>query len=147
MKSAPPEAVLRSRKPMRATFLACCACATAPHIAKVRTRAAISTNFRFWILEFGLSNRSERIAVRTIFVMSSFPNPKSKIANPNSSNHPIRSGQYVRWNRHAGLFCRLQIDHQLKLGRLLNRQVARLGAFQDLVHINSSAFVTRSFVR
>src|SRR4029434_5727574 len=34
---------------------------------------------------------------------------------------------------------RLEVDHQLKLRRLLHGQVRRLGPFEDLVHIDGSA--------
>jgi hypothetical protein len=35
----------------------------------------------------------------------------------------------------ADLFCRLKIDHKLKLRGLLHGQVGRLGAFQNLVYV------------
>ena len=35
----------------------------------------------------------------------------------------------------ANLFCRLQVDDELKLGRLLYRQVGRFGTFQNLVDV------------
>jgi hypothetical protein len=40
----------------------------------------------------------------------------------------------------------LQVDHKLVLGRLLHRQFARLGAFQNAVHITSGAAVLLSDV-
>jgi hypothetical protein len=46
-----------------------------------------------------------------------------------SSNHPIRSGQYIRRNGPANLFRGLQIDHQLELRRLL----VSIPFFLDLV--------------
>src|SRR5215467_2285944 len=52
---------------------------------------------------------------------------------PFSLDHFIRSGEHLRWNRQANLLCRLQIDHKLELRWLLYRQLARLGAFKDLV--------------
>jgi hypothetical protein len=36
----------------------------------------------------------------------------------------------------ADLLGRFQIDHQLELGRLLDRQVSRLGAFKNLVNVS-----------
>ena len=45
-------------------------------------------------------------------------------------DHPIRPHQHVRWNRQADLLRRFQVDHQLKLRRLLHRQIRRLGAFK-----------------
>ena len=50
----------------------------------------------------------------------------------------IRSRQHIRRNRQADLLRRFQIDHQLKLGRLLDEQVSRLGAFEDFVHVTAA---------
>jgi hypothetical protein len=60
------------------------------------------------------------------------PNTKSPLA---SLDHFIRRGQQ-RW-RHgeAQGFGGLEIDDQLETRRLLDRQIAGLGAFQDLVDI------------
>jgi hypothetical protein len=43
-----------------------------------------------------------------------------------SSDHFVRSRQYIRWNGHADLFGRLQTDHQFKPGRLLDRKIGWL---------------------
>jgi hypothetical protein len=43
--------------PIRGILAGCCAVATAPHIASVRTRATLPTNFRFWIADFRLSEQ------------------------------------------------------------------------------------------
>src|SRR5438067_10863554 len=50
-----------------------------------------------------------------------------------SFDNLVRAGEQ-RW-RHgeAERVGGLQIDHQLELGRLLNRQIGRPGAFEDLV--------------
>src|SRR4029079_9420704 len=52
-----------------------------------------------------------------------------------SSNHPIRSRQHIGWNNKANLFGGFEIDHQLKLGRLLAWKFGGLGTFQNLVDI------------
>ena len=44
-------------------------------------------------------------------------------------------------------FPRLQIDHQLEFGRLLDRQVGRLGSLQDSVHVIGEALVAVREVR
>jgi hypothetical protein len=44
-------------------------------------------------------------------------------------DQPSRPGEHLRWNRHADLLRRLEIDYQLELCRLLDRQVGRLRAF------------------
>ena len=51
-------------------------------------------------------------------------------------DQPIRSGEHFRRNRQADLLGSLEIDHQLKLGRLLDRQIGRLGSLQDSVQHN-----------
>src|SRR5262245_34102626 len=56
-----------------------------------------------------------------------------------SSYYFICSGENIRRNRHADLLSRLKIDHKFKLGRLLDGQISRLGAFQDLIDVYGSA--------
>jgi hypothetical protein len=56
-----------------------------------------------------------------------------------SSNHPIRPGQHIWWNREANLVCRLEIDYRLKLCRLLDRQIGRFSPRQYLIHKNRYA--------
>ena len=51
-----------------------------------------------------------------------------------SLDQPIRPGEHLRWNRQTDLFRCLEIDHQLKLGGLLDGKVGRLCALQDSVH-------------
>src|SRR5215813_5495116 len=48
----------------------------------------------------------------------------------------VRSHQHIRWNRQADLLGRFQVDDELKLRRLFHRQISRLCAFQNLVHID-----------
>src|SRR4030095_8071529 len=64
-----------------------------------------------------------------------------------SSNDSICSSQHVGWNRQADLLCRLQIDDELELHRLLDRQVSRLGTLKDLVHVNGRAAIQVESVR
>src|SRR5262245_31289894 len=45
----------------------------------------------------------------------------------------------LRWNLQADLLGRLEIDDELELRRLLDRNIARLGTFQNLVHIRGGA--------
>src|SRR5262244_3099439 len=83
------------------------------------------------------------------FIGSSFSNPKFVLSYLRSSlltltlaphvlpDHPVRPRQHIRRNRQADLFCRLQIDDELKLCRLLDRQVGRLRAFQYFIYISS----------
>ena len=66
---------------------------------------------------------------------------------PSSLNHLIRPREQVDWNCQSDLFRCLQVDHELKLRRLLHRQISRFGAFQDLVHLNRGAPIEVSGVR
>ena len=52
-----------------------------------------------------------------------------------SPYHLIRPEQDRLRDRDAESFRGLQIHHQLELGGLLDWQVARFGAFEDLVHV------------
>ena len=51
-----------------------------------------------------------------------------------SANHLVRLEEEGWRNRQAERFRRLEIDHQLELHGLLYGEVARLGAFENLVH-------------
>ena len=64
------------------------------------------------------------------------PELKFKIVSPNDS---VRSCQHVRRDGQADLAGIVEIDNELKFGRLLDREVGGLGAFEDLVDVNCSA--------
>jgi hypothetical protein len=55
-----------------------------------------------------------------------------------SSDYSVRSGKHVRRNGKTDLARRLEVDDQLELGRLLNREITRVGAFDDFVDVRSS---------
>jgi hypothetical protein len=65
--------------------------------------------------------------------------PKSQIVFAASANHLVGPCQHVGRNREADLLRRFEIDDELKLGRLLDRQMSGLRAFQDFVHVPSSS--------
>src|SRR5207247_20370 len=111
VRTAIPEAELESRNPMRKIFPGCCAEATAPHAVSATTIAKSPAHFRFWILDFRLSNRKleDRIQVFSCIRFS----PQSKIGNLKLLDHPIRPVQNRRRNREADLLRRFQIDEQL----------------------------------
>ena len=44
-------------------------------------------------------------------------------------------GEQRRRQGEAERFCRLQVDQELELGGLINRDVARFGPFENLVHV------------
>jgi hypothetical protein len=55
------------------------------------------------------------------------------------SDHLIRPHQHIGWNGEADLLGGFQVDHELKLHRLLHRQVVGRSAFQNLVDVGSGA--------
>ena len=58
-----------------------------------------------------------------------------------SPNYFIRSNQHVGRNRQADLLGCLQIDHELKLHRLLDREISRLGTLENFVDVSGCATV------
>jgi hypothetical protein len=48
-------------------------------------------------------------------------------------DHLVGAGQQRRWNRNADGSRRLEIDGEIEFDRRLDRQIARIGAAQDLV--------------
>ena len=58
----------------------------------------------------------------------------------------IRPREHVDWNCKTDLFCRLKVDHEFKLRRLLHRQISRFGAFQDLVNVVGGLEIGRAHV-
>src|SRR5262249_53310069 len=63
------------------------------------------------------------------------------------SNDFGRPRQYIRWSRHADLLRRFEINHQLELRRLLDRQIGRFGSLEDSVHVIRDAPISVRFVR
>src|SRR5215467_12220404 len=58
---------------------------------------------------------------------------------PPSFDHLIRLVQHGLWNRKTDLFGCFEIDHKLEFRRLFYGQISRLGALENLVHVNRSA--------
>jgi hypothetical protein len=46
-------------------------------------------------------------------------------------DNPVRAGEQHRWHDDAKRLSGVQIDHQLELGRLFDRQVGRLRTLED----------------
>ena len=62
------------------------------------------------------------------------PTPDScTAANDRSLDHFVGAGEQRRWHDDAKRLCGLQIDHQLELGRLLDRQLGRVRTLENLV--------------
>ena len=75
-----------------------------------------------------------------IFILMSFSLSRSTChstldTRPVSFDHLVRPVQHGLRNRHTDLLRGFKIEHQLKLRRLLDRQVGRLGSLQDSVHV------------
>src|SRR5438128_6749367 len=120
-------------------------------MTKVTARTTIPPHFRFWILDFRLSEENAGSRIKNVLVMFFSSCAQSKIQNRKykivSSDHFIRPLEHADWNCQTNLFGRLEVNDELKLRRLLNRQISRFGTFQDLVHVNSRAPIEISGVR
>src|SRR5215831_10062332 len=65
---------------------------------------------------------------------------RSTLATPPFSfDDPIRPHQHIRRDRQADLLGRFEIDNELELHWLFDREIGRLGAFEDFVDVNSGA--------
>ena len=60
-------------------------------------------------------------------------------------DHLVGAGEQGWWNGEAERLRSLEIDDQLEFGWLLDRQVARLGAFQNFIHIRRGKAVTVNY--
>src|SRR5512147_2328157 len=56
-----------------------------------------------------------------------------------SLDHSVRSRQNIRWDRQTNLIRRLEINDQLKLHRLLDREIGRLGALENFIDVAGGA--------
>jgi hypothetical protein len=78
---------------------------------------------------------AQRVRKETVFIVSLLLLPPAY----RLLNHLIRSLQHADRNRQIYLFRRFEVDDKLKLRRLLDRQLAGLGTFENLVDVNSRA--------
>src|SRR6266702_6596907 len=76
---------------------------------------------------------ARRAAKRTV------PVPEMNMRRSLLLDDLIRPSQERLWDRQPERLGRLEVDHQLDLGRLLHGQVARLGTLEDAVHVGGSA--------
>ena len=117
------------RYPIRGTFFGCCASA--------EEQSAKS-----------MAQSGRPVIVLLMCFSRVFPSHRSLLACSSCLfDHLIRPRQHVRRNRQTDLLGGFQIDDELELFRLLHRQVSRLGAFQNLVHICGGAAVQVEIVR
>jgi len=64
-----------------------------------------------------------------------------------SSDHLVGSRQEIRRHGQSDLLGSFQIDDQLELGRLLDRQFSGCGSFENLIDKNRGTSVEISIVR
>jgi len=81
-------------------------------------------DFRFWIL--GCRSKNPKVESKMFCPCFFFLNRKSKIGNRKSFYDLVGSRQDVRRNRDSDLLRGFQIDDEIELGRLLNRQIGGL---------------------
>src|SRR5262249_8913822 len=140
VEAAEGEAV--PRNPILGTFAGWCACATAPPTTSTNAMTASPSDFRFWILDFRLSDREleDRIQILSCICFS----PKSKIGNRKSkmsSYDSIRPCEHVRRYCQSDLLRRFEINDEIKFFGLFHGKVSRLCAFKNLIRIGSGAAV------
>src|SRR6266446_10648065 len=64
--------------------------------------------------------------------------PKQRRANGGALlNHLVRAQQDRLWDRDSKCLGGLEVDHQLDLGWLQDRQISRLGAVENLSGVNA----------
>src|SRR6266849_4423130 len=94
---------LADTNPIRGTFPGCCASAFTPHTVSATTRATLPANFRFWILDFRLSEKESSHRTQDLLFILFAPNRKSAIENRKLLDHLIRPREHVRRNRETDL--------------------------------------------
>src|SRR5262249_33053183 len=52
-----------------------------------------------------------------------------------SFDHVVCKGEKRGRDREAKRLCSLEVDYQFELGRLLNREIGRLGAFENFIDV------------
>src|SRR5439155_11175510 len=92
------------------------------------------------ILDFGLPildyrTENSKIGSRFSHALFFLPNPNRKSKIQTSFDHSVRQRHHVRRNRQANLLGSLEIDYELKLRRLLHRQIGGFGAFENLIDV------------
>src|SRR5215470_1655432 len=107
MRAVLAEGEAALRNPIRGTFAGCCAAAGKLRANSMMLRANVKMSFFITLL-----------------------NPFTS----RLSDHLVRSCQHTRRNRETDLLGGLEIDHQLKLPWLLDRNIGGLCALEDLVH-------------
>src|SRR5262249_58301526 len=110
-----------------------------PHSMSVMMTAKSPAHFRFWIFDFRWSDKESINRIQDRAIMYFSLNRKSAIEKLKLLNDPIRLREHLRRNRQADLLGRLEIDDDLELRRLLDRNIAKLGTFRNLLHVRGGA--------
>src|SRR5437867_2033466 len=128
-----------ARKPILAIFFGCCACAnpTITTSTKAITESPSHLDFGLPILDYRTEN--SKIGSRFSHALFFLPNPNRKSKIQISFDHSVRQRHHVRRNRQANLLGSLEIDYELKLRRLLHRQIGGFGAFENLIDVCGGA--------
>src|SRR5262245_51607955 len=97
------------------------------------------SHFRFWIFDFGWSDRDFRSRIQDRAIMYFSLDRKSAIEKLKLLNDPIRPRQHLLRNRQIDLLSGFEIDEKLKFRWLLHCKVGGLGAFENLNDVISGA--------
>jgi hypothetical protein len=102
--------------PIRGTFCGCCASATEALSSKVVSSKQI--------------NRDRDLNIVLVWLPCCSLLTAHGLLSP---DHSISPRQHIGWNGQSNLLGGFEIDDQLELRRLLDRQIGRLGALQDFI--------------
>src|SRR5205809_5962746 len=135
VRTAIPEAELESRNPMRKIFPGCCASALAPHTVSATTIAKSPAHFRFWILDFRLSEEESKNRFQKVLFMQFLRSKIEKRQSKMSFYDFVCPRQYVRRNRETDLLCGFEIDCHLELIGRLDPQIPWLAPCHNFLNI------------
>src|SRR5262245_9317500 len=108
------------------------------------TRGILSADCCAWTGSLNVRSKAHSAnPVNFPFMFSSGDITRRFSTRPFSLNYLVRSCQHVGRYYEIDLFSCLQIDDELKFRGLLDGEIRRLGAFQDLVDVDRSALPQR----
>src|SRR5262245_21715305 len=114
---------------------------TAPGIKRASTThimtRRILRNYRQSKATRFFASKQEKCSFSQIWTKFSCCQCGKSILVPSLLNHLICPLQHAGRDYQPNLLCRLKVNDELELGRLLNREISRFGTLQDLVHAAS----------
>src|SRR2546426_5935208 len=125
------------KNPIRGICPACCALASGA-AKRLRARMTASPISRMGTSVRTAAGESSRTPRRA---------PAQRRTSTPLFDHLVRPEQDRLRDREAERLGGLEVDHELELCRLLDRQVAGLGAFEDFVNVGGRTAVQRGNVR